>query len=412
MTLGPAASIKRNPTLDFIRGLALIIIFINHIPFNPWYWATPSRFGLSDATEIFVFLSGFVAALAYGKRLQREGLISCTGHVCWRIVQIYIAHLLMFTALLFLCWKGTSLIESQNYIENLNLIYPFTFPYDAALGFLTLTYVPNYFDILPIYIFFMATIPLMLFLTRLNKLALLLPVILYFIACACHWELPAEIVGERSWFFNPFCWQLIFYIGFAFGTGHLRISSTNPFLLVLCVLAVVAAAILEFGATYFGISTLDIWRNSLVAWVNKSHLGLLRLLHFLALAYVVNRLIPCKPVKWLLESRFAYQIALIGKHSLTLFVIGMIGAYACGMALDVFGRDAFSVALINLVGLTGLFLCALGIELFSSGYSFMRIMSNLVLSRASISCFIKALITTPLILCLREAQLKFRGATS
>src|SRR3546814_8321500 len=48
----------RDPRLDFFRGVAMLIIFVAHVPDNPWAGFIPARFGWSDATEMFVFCSG------------------------------------------------------------------------------------------------------------------------------------------------------------------------------------------------------------------------------------------------------------------------------------------------------------------------------------------------------------------
>ena len=45
--------------IDFWRGLALITIFINHVPGNVFERFTYSKYSLSDAAELFVFLAGW-----------------------------------------------------------------------------------------------------------------------------------------------------------------------------------------------------------------------------------------------------------------------------------------------------------------------------------------------------------------
>jgi hypothetical protein len=47
---------RRDERLDFFRGLALVFIFLNHIPNNAVSWISSRNWGLSDATEIFVFV--------------------------------------------------------------------------------------------------------------------------------------------------------------------------------------------------------------------------------------------------------------------------------------------------------------------------------------------------------------------
>src|SRR2546427_13061158 len=63
-----AAPAKRIDGIDFWRGLALLMIFIDHVPENVFQHVTQKNFGFSDAAELFVFLSGVSIALAYGTR--------------------------------------------------------------------------------------------------------------------------------------------------------------------------------------------------------------------------------------------------------------------------------------------------------------------------------------------------------
>ena len=51
----------RDLRLDFFRGLALLFIFLDHIPDNVASWVTIPNYGFSDATEIFIFISGYSA---------------------------------------------------------------------------------------------------------------------------------------------------------------------------------------------------------------------------------------------------------------------------------------------------------------------------------------------------------------
>ena len=53
---------ERDLRLDLFRGLALWLIFLDHIPSNAVSWVTIRNYGFSDATEIFVFISGYTAA--------------------------------------------------------------------------------------------------------------------------------------------------------------------------------------------------------------------------------------------------------------------------------------------------------------------------------------------------------------
>ena len=65
-------STERDLRLDLFRGLALWLIFLDHIPSNAVSWITIRNYGFSDATEIFVFISGYTAAFVYGRAMQRR----------------------------------------------------------------------------------------------------------------------------------------------------------------------------------------------------------------------------------------------------------------------------------------------------------------------------------------------------
>ena len=69
----------RDLRLDLFRGLALLFIFIDHIPNNVLSYITLHSIAFSDAAEVFVFISGYVAATVYGKALQRQGCIAATA---------------------------------------------------------------------------------------------------------------------------------------------------------------------------------------------------------------------------------------------------------------------------------------------------------------------------------------------
>src|SRR5260370_25827355 len=65
----------RDLRLDLFRGLALWLIFLDHIPSNIVNWLTIRNYGFSDATEIFVFISGYTAAFVYGRAMREQGTL-------------------------------------------------------------------------------------------------------------------------------------------------------------------------------------------------------------------------------------------------------------------------------------------------------------------------------------------------
>ena len=118
------------------------------------------------------------------------------------------------------------------------------------LGLLTLTYVPNYFDILPMYLVILAMMPLVMALSLISRW-----LVAAFVAglwLATNWGglgLPAEPWSNRQWFFNPFGWQLIFFTGFAFMRGWLPAPPVRVWLLVAAGVIVLARCPLPITAS-------------------------------------------------------------------------------------------------------------------------------------------------------------------
>ena len=74
----------RDLRLDLFRGLALWLIFLDHIPSNIVNWITIRNYGFSDAAEIFVFISGYTAAFVYGRAMQERGFIVAGARILKR----------------------------------------------------------------------------------------------------------------------------------------------------------------------------------------------------------------------------------------------------------------------------------------------------------------------------------------
>ena len=115
------ADSKRDPRVDVLRGIALAMIFIDHIPgdiLNNW---TLRNFGFCDAAEIFVLLAGFASMSAYGKCFEREGARSGLRRVGLRCVRLWVFQvglLVPFFAGLLLSWERFYRVEKIAYELN------------------------------------------------------------------------------------------------------------------------------------------------------------------------------------------------------------------------------------------------------------------------------------------------------
>lgn len=349
----------------------MFIIFIAHLPWNPWALWIPARFGFSDATEIFVFCSGMASAIAFGAVYEVRGWLMGTARVVFRVWQVYWAHVALFLVIVaMLIVIDDALDLDRIHIKKLNLV-PFISQPDANLvGLLTLTYVPNYFDILPMYIAILAMMPIVMGLARLSPLASgVFVVAVWLVANLDLLKLPAEPWSQRSWFFNPFGWQLVFFTGFAFVKGWIKPPPVNRRLIILCIAIVVCTVPFAYFKLLNAFDTLKQANIVLRPLIEKSDFGILRYVHFLALAYLAWA--AAGPNGAYLQvgrvwSRIVDIVRLVGQQSLAVFVASLVIAQAMGVVLDLAGRSLINVALVNLTGFALLILTAKTVAFFKS----------------------------------------------
>ncbi|MBJ3775068.1 OpgC domain-containing protein [Acuticoccus sp. 2012] len=360
----------RDLRLDFFRGLGMFIIFIAHVPNNAWNNWIPARFGASDATEIFVFCSGMASALAFGAVFRDRSALLGAARTAHRVWQVYWAHIGLFCIVVaMIAWFDT-LVGSDFYTTRL-YVRPFLEdPASHLIGLMTLRYVPNYFDILPMYLVLLAMMPIIATLGLANRwLAFALMAGLWLVAQADYLSLSAEVRAgvEREWFFNPFGWQLVFFTGFAFMMGWIK---APPIKRSLVVLAVAILLLNVLFASRFGWENFDFvyQTRDLAMWTfEKTDFGLMRYVHFLALAYLAyvaageggRRLAGAGA--W---GAFVRTVRRVGQQSLAVFLSSMVLAQIVGALLDVTGRTPLTIAFFNLAGFATLVVVATTVAWF------------------------------------------------
>jgi hypothetical protein len=339
----------RDERLDFFRGLTMLIIFVAHLPENSWNAFIPARFGFSSGAELFVFCSGFASALAFGRVFVERGLLLGTARIAHRIWQVYWAQLglvLTLIAIAALLDRSFGLNEVAKQFQPLR-----DDTIGALLGLVTLTWQPDYLDILPMYLVILALIPVMMALRRLHAgLPFALACLLYALVWTRGLNLPGNPWSGAGWFLNPFAWQMIFFIGFFIGRGWLPAPRLGDRRLMAAAGAVVVAAVpLSFWAILAAWPAAQSLRDLILPAAEKSDLHLLRIVHFLALAYLVLSLID--PFRQKLDRGVGHLFILIGRQSLAAFLAGVVLSRLAGTAADMLGRGELLVAALNLTGL-------------------------------------------------------------
>ncbi|MGY2398721.1 OpgC family protein [Pseudomonas sp. SDO5271_S396] len=344
----------RDPRIDFFRGLALIFIFWDHVPHNPLGQITLRNVGFSDAAEVFVFLAGYAAVLAYGKILQRDGYWIASLKILRRAWVLYVVHIFLLAMLMGIVFFANSHVETRDLVEEMGLTHFVTHPQQALTDELLLRFKPNLMDPLPLYIVLLAGLPLVLpLLLRKTWAVVAVSTTIYLLAPWMGWNLRA--IADGVWYFNPVTWQLLFVLG-----GAAAIHSRQPrpvenrplkhqpiFVGALAYVLVTGVITLSWRWPEIHDAAMPAWLSDLIYPISKTDLSPVRLLHFLALAYVTAKLLPGRT--WT-EGRLAQHLCRMGRYSLEVFCLGVVLAPLADM-INALADDAFAMQILTaLVG--------------------------------------------------------------
>lgn len=351
MQKSKATAQKRDMRIDFFRGLALLFIFVDHIPGNWLADLTLRNFGFADAAEVFVFLAGFSALLAYSKNFENEGFRSGTSRVGRRIFDLYVWHI-GTVALSFLLLSTAAILFSRpSYLNHIGLQYFINYPSHAIPQAAVLYYQQNMLNILPLYIALLAWFPIMHWLLRRSHaLVLIISGGIWLAAYAGGSGLPGHPVW--GWFFNPFAWQFLLTLG---AVAADRVRNNMPLyerlLLPLAVgYALFACAVVAPWARIPGLESARLVPGDLLGAIDKTNLSPLRILHIVALGYIVAACVPAS-ARWLTSSG-AGVISRCGQHSLEIFCLGTLLSFSGWVVMQEVGTDLATQIAVNTIGIS------------------------------------------------------------
>jgi hypothetical protein len=352
----PPAVPQRDHRIDVLRGLSLLMIFVDHIPANVLSLATMHNFGFCDAAEAFVLLAGMSSMLAYGRAFERSGALVGLRRIFRRWVRLYVFQLALLMTTLVVVYLWTSHYGFQPRIVGPLL----NDPWNGLLHSLTLRAVPAYLDILPLYLALFAVFPLIYAGLRFNVwMTLALSGALWAAANLLPGlNLPNWVTGEL-WFFNPFAWQFLFVIGAAFTILLARYDTQLPRLQWL---AWICAAYLIF-ALFETVPWTDWHLPDLqpiaLPGPDKTDLAPLRLLDILALVYL---LFSSDRVRAIAASPLLRPLDVCGRHSLEVFAIGCVAALFGRLIFRTYGPDLIAQIAVNAIGFAAMWLVAIYLD--------------------------------------------------
>lgn len=303
---------NRDPALDALRGLFIIILTVDHMQ-GVIVCLTWQTFGFASALPGFLFLSGFLVVRVYGDVMRRRGALSSLRKMALRVWKIYLWH----AACVLVVVGGTMILTGLGLGPHQAMATPQTM---ARL--LMLEHLNPYFNILPLYIVFLGLAALLL-------LGFLRSPILIAATGVLIWAIaPLVPEGLRPWgetaLLQPLSWQVVFTLGLALGLHQgrdgRRVSLPTGLVAAAAALAALFFA-LRWGLLDFEAVGLDpdlFERNALAPG---------RLLNIVCLIVLVGWAWPrLKP--WLAGRRL---LVMLGQASLAAFSLQIMIVYYLGM---------------------------------------------------------------------------------
>lgn len=319
---------KRIAALDMLRGYALVCIMLDHMPVSVARDLTLSNFAVFDAAELFVLLSGFLVGMVWIKVEARHGRWAAQKRFFKRAVQVWLALiagsllLALLSALLF----KLQLNHTAVWFQYSRWIVEQPLGYLATVALMWMQ--PNLMDVLALYVLLIATVPVTVpFMLRFPWAALAASITIWWFAQPLNALIPNQRPGPGL-LFNPFGWQLLFFIGVAMGAfrerlmpvlmRRSRLLTAISVLILLYSLMVVITWKIGPPAKPFAQFLRQIHGQ-----IGKWDLDGLRLIAILAASWIVA--VPlARPFAWMAATRPGEALAEIGRGGLFAFVACVI----------------------------------------------------------------------------------------
>lgn len=331
--LAPPVTTKRprDVRLDFFRGAALLIILYDHVLWGaettlPFYLqATPIFWGLACAAIIFVFISGQVYGLVYGKIFDRDGLGPTVKKSLVRAWQLYLANFFTFAAV----WLTVRILQDYGFAEGImsdelvQMHERWNGWISPILAFARFANMPDLFDVLPLYMILVAIGPVIIAgLNRWPRATLLASAAIY-VGAQFGLKLPMTVLGLQPFYFNPCAWQLVFTVGIAIARFKPKIPRSVPVVIAGVVLILAVAVriwVIPYAVHRGYLAPSPAWEVD-PSWGDRANLHYVRIFYFAVLAYVVICFLPKSD--WFWNSSPVRGIRLLGRHTLLGFCIGV-----------------------------------------------------------------------------------------
>jgi hypothetical protein len=325
----------RDLRLDLFRGLANWAIFLDHIPHEVLNWATIKNYGFSDAADLFVFISGYTAAFVFGRIMIERGYLGAAARLVKRALQLYAAHIIVVVVYIAVIAGVSQGTHDANDLNVFNVAAFVSKPLWEFVQTLALRYRPVNLDVLPLYILLLGTFaPALWLMIRKPTLILGCSIAVYLAGRHFGWNLSTS--RSAVWYFNPFAWQLLFFLGAWVALGGAQavqsiVRTRTVSWLAVAYLVFALVVTMAINSPHLG-DLLPSWTLAPFDPNDKTNLAPYRVVHLIALAIVVTRFLPQdSPIlKW----RSLAPLIKCGQNSLPVFCVGIVLSFCAHAAIE------------------------------------------------------------------------------
>jgi hypothetical protein len=272
-----------------------------------------------------------------------------------RAATLYSAHILTTVATLAIFCAAGLYLNRPEFMSFINIGPLMDQPAEALIGLATMGHQLGYNNILSMYGVLLLMLPLFLFLGNISLSVMVGFSGLLWLVSGVYQIAPPNYPTPGVWFLNPLSWQFLFVIGIA-GVMHVRRGGQIPFNKYLFGFSVgyILLALLWVRVPFWGVDT-SMGLPMVVTGFDKTFLSLTRLVHVLALAYVI---VSVPAISNLARTPEDHPLAILGKHSLPVFIAGTILAMVAQIVKEMNPGDVLDDTLLIASGIMAQFALA------------------------------------------------------
>jgi hypothetical protein len=283
--------------------------------------------------------------------LERGFIVGAT-RLTKRVWQLYVAHIILFVIYIASISYLALRFGDSDMINEFNVAGLVDNATETLRQGLFLRFKPLNLDVLPLYIVLMGLFPPVLwFMLRKPDLTMVLSIILWL--TARHFSLNLSAYPAGQWYFNPYCWQVLFVFGAWCAMGGARRSGkviNSPITLWLCLGYLAFALVMTMAGRFPTLGGMfPEWLFSTFNPNDKTNLAPYRFIHFAVIVILVIRFVP---KDWPgLEWKIFDPVIVCGQQSLAVFCVGVFLSFVGHFELSMSSGSLFAQLFVSIAGI-------------------------------------------------------------